>query len=431
MSLLSDFNDAALARLRELHPKVIDLSLGRIERLLARLGNPQKSLAPVIHVAGTNGKGSLIAFLRAMLEAAAYRVQAYTSPHLVRFEERIRLVRGNISPHALAEILEKCETANKGDPITFFEITTAAAFLAFAEEKADVLLLETGLGGRLDATNLVDRPALTAITPVSMDHRDFLGSSITEVMAEKAGILKPGTRCVSAAQEASAMEALAARAKMLEAPIFVEGKNWSVKDDGNDGDGFSFKGEKLSGHFPRPALCGPHQVRNAALAIACLERLEEFSVPDKAISVGLEKVNWLARLQRLSVGPFVDALPENWELWLDGGHNEAAGHALAGQAKLWRDRPLDVILAMKKNKDQKAFLKPMAGDIRRLVSIPLVEGGADVQDLVGSAKSLGIDAKAAENPGEALNELVSAKEPGRILICGSLYLAGDILTQNG
>ncbi len=382
-------------------------------------------------MAGTNGKGSVVAFMRAMLEAAGYRAHVYTSPHLVRFNERIRVAGEPISDAALEAVLEDCEAANGGDPITFFEITTAAAFLAFARTPADVALLETGLGGRLDATNVVEKPALTVLTPVSMDHQSYLGDTLDKVLAEKAGILKPGVPCLFASQERRAPRLLAERAKELDVPLVREGKDWHVR---TAGDGIVFESEAHTRTLPAPALPGAHQVRNAGLAIACLDRLPGFTVPDAALGLGLKGVSWPGRLQRLTRGPLADRLPEGWELWVDGAHNPAAARVVAAHARRWRDRPLHLVVGMMSGKDPVAFLKPFEGKVASLhtVAVPGEPGTLNAEEVAGAGRALLMTADPTPGVTEAVDAAVAAAAgPARILICGSLYLVGSVLAENG
>jgi len=429
--------DAILARLGALYPVLIDLSLDRIQRLLARLGDPQHRLPPVVHVAGTNGKGSLIAYLRAMLEAAGYRVHVYTSPHLVRFNERIRLAGELIGDEHLLHLLQRVEAANAGEPITLFEVITAACLLACTETPADVVLLETGLGGTYDATNVIARPALTAITPIAFDHMDFLGDSIAAIAGEKAGILKRGVPAVIGPQEADAAAVLAARAAELHAPLFRQGKDWQA-EIASEQMLWTAGGETM--RLPLPALPGAHQVANAATAIACLRRLPKFTVPEAAIAEGLRKVEWPARLQRLQHGPLVDLLPPWAELWLDGGHNPHCAAAVAATLRNWRAaepvaRPLQLIVAMKSNKDLPGFLAPFVGlaDAVTGLAIPGDPNCFAPEAVATAAAALGIPATAAGSAAEAIaairGETLAA--PPRLLICGSLYLAGAILAENG
>ena len=422
-------SDRVLERLSRLHPKKIDLSLGRVERLLGRLGHPEARLPPVIHVAGTNGKGSTVAALRAALEAGGYRVHAYTSPHLVRFHERIRLAGELIEEEALLALLEECEAANTGEPITYFEITTAAAFLAFARRPADVVLLETGLGGRLDATNLLARPAVAALTPISLDHRDFLGETIEQIAAEKAGILKPGRPAVIGPQPEEAGRVVAARAAEIGAPLFRFGREWRAFPSEF---GMRYEGRDWRLDLPAPALYGKHQIANAGTAIACLENLAGFALPPAAIAAGLRRIEWPARLQRLARGPLVAALPADAELWLDGGHNPGAGEILGAAAAGWRDRPLDLVVGMLKTKDAEGFLRPLARYARRLqaVTIPGEENPLPAAAIAAAARAVGLDARCAPSVAAAVAAIAREKRPGRVLVCGSLHLAGRVLAEN-
>ncbi len=429
---LSD-SDAILRRLTALHPKVIDLSLDRIETLLERLGNPERKLPPTIHVAGTNGKGSIIAFLRAILEAAGYRVHVYISPHLINFNERICLAGKLIDDDALSNVLEECEEFNSGGPITFFEITTAAAFLAFSRTDADVVLLETGLGGRLDATNVIDKPALTIITPVSLDHQQFLGNTLKEIISEKLGIVKPGVPCISAKQERREEKNFCKLVDNAGASLVIEGKDWSVRKTQN-GMAFdsSVNGVKTSRDFPIPALSGSHQLRNAGLAIAALEHLPSFDVNDSAIALGLKSAQWPARMQRLTSGPLIEKMPDSWELWLDGGHNGAAGKMISKHARSWRDKPLHMIFGMLNSKNPGEFLAHLEGRIGlfRGIAIPGEANTLSAQEVTKVALSLRMDGAIAGSVEAALEDIVRQKEAARVIIAGSLYLAGTILKEN-
>lgn len=424
-------------RLMRLHPRVIDLSLDRVEVLLARLGHPERRLAPVVHVAGTNGKGSVIAYMRAALEAAGYRVHVYTSPHLARFNERIRLAGRLIDDETLIALLEECERVNAGAPITFFEITTAAAFLAFARTPADAVLLETGLGGRLDATNVIDRPAATTITPVSLDHQQYLGDTLAAIAGEKAGILKPGVPCVLSRQPPEAEQAIVACASAVGAPLLQDGVDWSAEGD-ESGLVFAHGGMRLP--LPRPRLLGTHQIGNAGTALATLQVLRGagFRVPDAALARAMTDVEWPARLQRLAQGPLVDRLPAGWQLWLDGGHNPAAGQVLAAQARCWHQErphlPLSLISGMLNSKDPVGFFRPLAGlaDSVRTVAIPGEANSLTAEALAAVARDVGLRAAPAASVGDALDAIVvAAGRPTRVLICGSLYLAGTVMTENG
>ncbi|MBL6936009.1 MAG: bifunctional folylpolyglutamate synthase/dihydrofolate synthase [Alphaproteobacteria bacterium] len=435
--------ESVLQRLVDLHPKKIDLSLGRVGELLSKLGRPQEKLPPVVHVAGTNGKGSTIAFLRAFLEAAGYRVHVYTSPHLVNFRERVCLAGRIIDDGELVELLEECETVNDGRPITFFEITTAAAFLAFSRVPADILLLETGLGGRLDATNMVPKPALTAITPISIDHMQFLGSTLAAIAGEKSGILKSGVTGVIAPQEPEAQAVIEAQAKEVGAPLHSFARDWNVRPLSSQSPDTStvtvamhFEGGRLSVNLPAPGLAGRHQMFNAATALACLEYLDAFPVDEAALARGLETVDWPGRLQRIIRGPLVDELGEGWELWIDGGHNPAAGDILAVAAKSWGSVPLDMVFGMLNSKNPGGFLAPLAPYLRRVraVAIPGENASFTAAEAAAAGHVEGIEPTPAESLEAALHGLVAAaagEEPGRILVCGSLYLAGAVLRENG
>jgi len=416
------------ARLNRLHPKIIDLSLGRIERLLGRLGNPERTLPPVVHVAGTNGKGSVIAFARSIAEAAGQKVHSYTSPHLVRFNERISVASAEIEDAALLALIEECEEANGEEPITFFEITTAVAYLAFSRAAADLLLLETGLGGRLDATNVIARPALTALTPISIDHVGFLGETLPEIAAEKAGILKAGVDCVMAAQSPAAAGIIQARADELGAPLVAEGDGWAyqVTDAG-----FTVTTRRRTLNLPAPGLVGVHQTANAAQAIAILDQMDATLIPEAVVAEGIASARWPARLQQLNGGKLARILPDGWELWLDGGHNAAAGQVLAAQAAAWIDKPLYLIAGILNSKDPSGFLGPLATHAAKLlaVAIPGEEASLGAEDVASLASGLGLEGEAMPSVEAAIAALGRAPQ-GRILICGSLYLAGYVLGQN-
>ncbi len=422
-------SDRVLERLGRLHPKLIDLSLGRIDRLLSALGNPQDDLPPIVHVAGTKGKGSTVATMRACLESAGYRVHAYISPHLVRFHERIRLAGRLIDEERLIALLEECEHANRDAPITFFEITTAAAFLAFARTPADIVLLEVGLGGRLDATNVVRSPAVTAITPVSLDHQAFLGDTVAAIAGEKAGILKPGVTAVIAPQPSDAAGVIEARAAAVSAPLYRAGREWRCEVSGG---GMRYEGERWRLVLPLPSLLGAHQIVNAGTAIAGLEQLSGFDIPTKAIADGLRHIDWPARLQPLRRGPLVDAVPPHWELWLDGGHNPAAGEVLGDVAAGWHDRPLYLVVGMMNTKDAAGFIAPLAKHARALwaVTIPGEKNALPAEAIAAAAGSVGLPAQTADSVLAAIRDIAARNGDGRVLICGSLYFAGRVLAEN-
>jgi len=428
-------SDIVLERVMRLHPKIIDLELSRVERLLKLVGNPELKLPPVVHVAGTNGKGSVIAYLRAMLEAAGKRVHVYTSPHLVRFHERIRLAGDLIEEPALVDLIEECERANGGDAITFFEITTVAAFLAFARNPADVLLLETGLGGEFDATNVIAAPRACVIMPISFDHMQFLGNSLAEIAKAKAGILKPGRPAIVAQQPPEAAAVVTKRAADIGAPLWRHGVEWNFEIGDN---GFVYRDSQGEIALPKPILPGRHQFGNAAAAVAATRWLKDFALSDRAIAAGLANATWPARMQRLQRGPLVDLLPPDWELWLDGGHNEDAGQVIAGMIEEWQQaarKPVSLIFGMLTSKDPLAFLRhlaPVAEDLSA-VGIPGDHSSFPVADAVGFARQAGLTAEGYESTRAALAAVVARHGPAprRVLICGSLYLAGTILADNG
>jgi dihydrofolate synthase / folylpolyglutamate synthase len=421
--------DAVLARLLGLHPKLIDLSLDRMQRLLTALGDPQDRLPAIIHVAGTNGKGSTIAFLRALLEAAGRRVNVFSKPHLVRFNERIRIAGRLITDDALIAALEECERINAGASITYFEITTAAAFLVFARHPADVTLIETGLGGRFDASNVFRRPVVTAITPISLDHQHFLGDTIEKIAFEKAGIFRPGVPAVLAPQAEAAERVLAARAAEVGAPLFRFGQEWRAWPSHTGGLHYESRRWKLE--LPPPGLMGRHQYDNAGTAIAALDR-GGFELAEAAMAEGLRRVEWPARLEHLAQGRLVGLLPPRWELWLDGGHNEAGGAALGAVALGWRDKPLKLVFGMIESHDAEAFLRPLAAHVAGAVTVavPGEPATRSAENAAAAARAAGIaDVAAAPTIADALRGAASG-DPGRILICGSLYLAGRVLAEN-
>ena len=428
---------AVAARLLALHPKRIDLSLGRIERLLAALGHPERRLPPLIHVAGTNGKGSTIAFARAILEAAGKRVHVYTSPNLVRLNERFRLGRSDggrlVDDGELVDALSECEAKNAGAPITVFEVETAAGFLLFARHPADVLLLEVGLGGRLDATNVVERPLASVITRVSLDHHDFLGDSIEQIAAEKAGILKADVPAVISSQAREALAVIERQAARVRAPLAIAGENWTATEERGrlvyqDDDGLL--------DLPAPKLYGRHQFENAGTAIAALRRAG-MKLPAAAFEAGMIRVDWPARMQRLSQGRLAALLPAQSELWLDGGHNADGGRAIAAALADLEERvprPLVLIVGMLATKDAAGFLQYFSGLARRVIAIPIAHDKAvPAAALANVARDIGIPSLARDDLESAID--IAGKldlEPApRVLITGSLYLAGEVLAANG
>ena len=423
---MTQTSDVVLERMMTLHPKVIDLTLGRVERLLAVLGNPERAIPPVVHIAGTNGKGSTQAMIRAGLEVAGDRVHAYTSPHLARFHERIRLAGELISEEMLTELLDECVTANGPDEITFFEITTCAAFLAFARVRADWTLLEVGLGGRLDATNVVDQPRLTIITPVSLDHQAFLGDTVAAIAGEKAGIIKRGVPVIVGPQCEDGLAVIEARAARMGAPVLAYGQHWQV---GEDRGRLVFQDENGLLDLPLPILPGPHQVQNAGAAIAALRVLGR---DEAACEAAVTKAFWPARMQRLRTGPLVDLAPRV-ELWLDGGHNPAGGEAVAATLQRMALRETHVICGMLNTKDVTGYMRPLAPRVTKLhaVSIPKEKNTLPADVTRDAARAAGIDAVSAGSVAEALTEIASQSPEARVLICGSLYLAGSVLRENG
>ncbi len=416
--------DAIVERLHRLHPRQIDLSLHRLQRLLAALDHPERRLPPVIHVAGTNGKGSACAFLRAFAEAAGQRVHVYTSPHLVRFNERIRLAGRLVADAALADALETVEQANDGGAVTVFEVMTAAAFVLFARVPADLAVLEVGLGGRLDATNVIPPPAAAAITSISIDHRDWLGDTLAEIAAEKAGIIKPGVPVATGAQARETLAVLEATAAAAGARLLLRGRDWSVAQTGA---GLRYEDAAGALDLPPPSLAGPHQTDNAGIALAAV-RASGLGLPDAALARGLAAAEWPARLQRLT-GRLARLLPPGWELWLDGGHNAGAGAALAGHLAGWTDRPTHLIVGMKRSKDAAGFLRPLLGRATTLwaVAEPGQHLAQPVAEIVAAS---GGTARPGPRVADALRAIPRAGGPARVLICGSLYLAGEVLKND-
>jgi dihydrofolate synthase / folylpolyglutamate synthase len=431
--------DSIVARLMTLHPKRIDLSLDRMWRLLDALGHPERQLPPVIHVAGTNGKGSTIAFMRAILEAADLRVHVYTSPHLVRFNERFRLGaegEGRLaSDEELGNALNECERVNAGAPITVFEITTAAGLLLFARSPADVLLLEVGMGGRLDATNVVDSPLASVITPVSFDHIEHLGDTVGKIAAEKAGILKQGVPAIVAAQPRDALLAIERQAARIKAPIKIAGEDWTATEERGR---LVYQDDAGLLDLPAPRLYGRHQFENAGVAIAALRAVGDLKLPPAAFEIGIAKADWPARMQRLSQGRLAALAPSGSELWLDGGHNADGGRAIANALADLEERvsrPLVLIVGMLSTKDCESFLKNFAGLARRIVAVPIPR-----QDKSFSADAIAAAARAVGIPAQSSTDLEAAlaaigrfelEAQPRILITGSLYLAGAVLGANG
>ncbi|MEP2891751.1 bifunctional folylpolyglutamate synthase/dihydrofolate synthase [Tateyamaria sp.] len=425
--MTADTSDAVLARMMALHPKIIDLTLDRMWRLLAALGNPQNDLPAVIHIAGTNGKGSTQAMIRAGLESAGHRVHAYTSPHLARFHERIRLAGTLISEPDLTALLDECYAANGGENITYFEITTCAALLAFARTPADYTLLEVGLGGRLDATNVVDSPALTLITPVSMDHEAFLGDTLTAIAGEKAGIIKRGVPCIVGPQDDEGLDVIETRAAQLGAPVLAYGQHWH---SGPERDGMIYQDETGLLDLPRPVLPGDHQIQNAGMALSALRHL---GCDGNACSAAVTQTDWPARMQRLHYGPLAEtAKTFGAELWLDGGHNPAAGNALASVLRSLPKRPIHLICGMLNTKDVRGYLAPLAqvADSLTALSIPGEANTLSGAETAQAARDVGMVAQDASDVRTAMQAILETDPTARILICGSLYLAGAVLRES-
>ena len=423
--MTKDTSDAILARMMALHPKIIDLTLDRVWRLLAALDNPQENLPPVIHVAGTNGKGSTQAMIRAGLEGMGKTVHAYTSPHLARFHERIRLAGELISEAYLTQVLDECYSANGGESITYFEITTVAGLLAFARTPADYTLLEVGLGGRLDATNVIT-PAVSVITPVSIDHEQYLGNTLAKIAGEKAGIIKRGVPVVVGPQTEEAMEVIEATALRLGAPVIAYGQHWDVREEAGR---LVYQDDHGLLDLPLPVLMGAHQVQNAGAALAVLRHL---GADEAACEAAVTRAEWPARMQRLKTGPLVE-IAGPAELWLDGGHNAAAGIALAEVLARLPKRPTHLICGMLNTKDVTGYLRPLAAEATSLtaVSIPGEAATLSAEETEAAAKSVSLEAYTAESVTEALKAILARDPDSRVLICGSLYLAGSILRENG
>lgn len=423
--------DGVLRRAMALHPQSIDLSLDRLEALLAKLGDPHLSLPPVFHVAGTNGKGSVTAYLRACLEAVGHKVHAYTSPHLVNFNERIRLAGRLIADAPLTALLEEVMAANAGSAITFFELTTAAAFLAFARTPADALVLEVGLGGRFDATNVIRSPIMTGLTHISLDHQRFLGNDVTKIAFEKAGIAKPGVPLVTARYPSAMAHRVAAAASDAGAPLMPRGSNWDATFYQRH---LHYRDEAGTLSLNPPRLRGAHQHDNAAIALAMLRHQDTLAVPESALKAGIGWAEWPARLQRLESGALAQLLPKGTALYLDGGHNPAAGRAIGGFLR--RELPpgagAHIILGMIEGKDAAGFLKALAHRASGLTAVPVSGHACQPPEAISAAAAAeGLTSGTAASVPDALRALASGPVPPIILICGSLYLAGEVLKANG
>ena len=426
-------SDAILTRLLSLHPKIIDLSLGRMHDILGKLGNPERRLPPVIHVAGTNGKGSTVAYLRHIMQAAGLKVHAYTSPHLVKFHERIRVAGELISEADLTALLEECEAVNGGQPITFFEITTAAAFLAFSRTPADYLILEVGLGGRLDATNVIEAPALSVITTIDYDHQQYLGDTLSLIAHEKAGILKRGRPAVVGVQPDEARAEIARVGERVRAELHISGQDWQAYEQHGR---LVFQDENGLLDLPLPQLKGRHQIDNAGNAVATVRLLNDPRITDAHIAAGLKATTWPARMQRLGQGALSSLVPAESELWLDGGHNPSAGRVLAqafSELNERHSRPLVLVWGMLNTKDVGSFIGCFSGIAGRVVTItiPDEENAVPAEQLAEAARAHGLPAETATGLEAALKQASLTVPAPRILICGSLYLAGRVLAAHG
>ncbi|PRA57824.1 bifunctional folylpolyglutamate synthase/dihydrofolate synthase [Ochrobactrum sp. MYb68] len=433
--------DAVIERLMQLHPKGFDLSLDRIRGLLEKLGNPHLNLPPVIHIAGTNGKGSATAFCRALLEASGFGVHVHTSPHLVNWHERYRLASKTggkfVSDDVLAEAIERVEAANSGQYITVFEILTAVAFVLFSEHPADVVIMEVGLGGRFDATNVIPEPAVSLIMPISIDHQAFLGDRVELIAAEKAGIIKKDCPVVIGFQLFdAAREVLISTADRLDCPLSIYGQDFLAFEEHGR---MVFQNEDGLIDLPLPRLPGRHQIANAAAAIEAVQ-MAGFTITDKAAEKALMVVDWPARMQRLTHGTLIDLAPAASEIWLDGGHNPGAGAVIAealGDLEERSTRPLFLITGMINTKDPVGYFEAFAGMARHVFTVPIPSSDAGIpnNELAISAQKAGLSAEPVHSVANALKILRDSwahdEAPPRILIGGSLYLAGEVLRENG
>ena len=424
-----------IERLERLHPKIIDLSLDRLNNLLNALDNPQKRLPPVIHVAGTNGKGSTIAILRSIQNAAGLSIHAYTSPHLVHLNERFIIAGKEITEKSLIQTLTECENANAGAEITFFEIITAAGLLVFSKIKADLLLLEVGLGGRFDATNVVSNPILSIITPISLDHQQYLGNTLEKIAYEKAGILKEKRPAIIGQQGPEALKVIKLKAEETGSPLFIFQRDWNITETKS---AIKFEVEGSTSYFEKPNLKGIHQIQNAGIAIAATHYLKEvLPIKNGSIDQGLLTVKWPARLQKINEGPLINILPTNVELWIDGGHNQNASLLIAHTIRNWKIKnpclSIHMVFGCLSNREIKALLQPFINiiDLVQTVRIPEQANSASRELVAHTAKSMGFRANPADTVTKAIKNIVSLSTGKRlILIYGSLYLSGSVLADN-
>tara|TARA_B100001121_G_C18685747_1_gene620630 strand:- start:1012 stop:2319 length:1308 start_codon:yes stop_codon:yes gene_type:complete len=424
-----------LNRLELLHPKKIDLSLNRLKILLRNLGNPHLKISPVIHIAGTNGKGSVTAFLRSIFESFGLKVNVYTSPHLRKFNERIRLKSKLISTKFLHELLEECEEINKGKQITFFEITTAAAFLAFSRKKADILILETGLGGRFDATNVIKNSICSVLTPISIDHTNLLGNSLSKITREKLGIIKPNSMAVISNQNDLVKKLIRNYAKKNKVEIFQEGKDWRVIKKDFSNKVFHFECQGKSFKLPFPKLFGEHQIDNAATAVATYLYQNFFPINMKAIRDGIVKTNWPARMQKLDSGRLSKFTGRNFEIWLDGGHNIHACEAVSQVFQEWKDEKIFLVIGMVEGKDPINFIKKLSDQIETVSILPINNHQYihpnKIKNILNKKPNGKLKIQCCTGIFEALEEIKNNYISGKIMICGSLYLAGEVLAKDG
>ena len=421
-----DKSTKILKRLELLHPKKIDLSLKRLIKLLKKLDNPHLKLSPVIHVAGTNGKGSVTSFLRAIFESSKYKVHTYTSPHLINFNERIRISSKLISNNHLSSLLEECEYYNNGEEITFFEITTAAAFLAFSRIESNIILLETGLGGRFDATNVVKNKICSVITPISMDHMNFLGSTIVRIAKEKLGILKNSKQIVLSKQSSVVRKLARVEAKRMNIKLFEEGLNWKIRQKNCIKKNFSMYFEDTNYDFNFPKLFGEHQIDNASTAVATV-----LSLGKKDIL----KAQWPARMQNLKNGNLSSYMGKNFEIWLDGGHNLEASNIIKKIIEKWKKENVFLVIGMMIGKDPNSFIKKLIKNLSAIFLLPIPDHQFirpyEIKKIIEQDIGSTIDIECSLDIKEVLKKIKETYSSGKLVICGSLYLAGEVLKQDG
>ena len=417
-------------KLQQLHPKKIDLSLERINKLLYKLGNPQKKIKNLIHIAGTNGKGSVLAFLKSLIKASGYTVNTYTSPHLIKFNERINLNGKNISNKLLNQLIDLCNKKNNGKPITFFEITTVVAFLAFKKKPADFTILETGLGGRLDATNVIKKPILTIINEVSIDHTNFLGSNIKQITKEKAGIIKKNSPVVVGKQTETSVKIIKKVAKAKKAKTFFYKKDWFIKKNKKDKILFYNNFKKETKNYPEPNLIGEHQIINAGIALKAFNLILKKKLKKKFIEKGLKNVKWPGRLQKINLNNklFSNKINKEWEFWFDGGHNKSASKALAKTFKKWDQKKLYLVFGMLNSKNPRDFLNFFKKISTKLITVSIKSESPYYPNkkLYEIAKLNEFNVETAETIKHAINKIISNEVPGRILICGSFYMYKEV-----